>query len=451
MLTAEMAATRTEALTKADVAWLHADVPTNHFVVTTLAMLDEPPDAEKLKVMLSRRLDLHPRMRQVVEDPAVPLTGARWVTATHFDLDAHIHRVALPAPATKRELATFIGDLVGFPLDQTRPMWHVYAVEGPGSGGALVGRFHHSLGDGQAMVRMLLTLTDDTRDGWRKPIEQPRAGRARRRAHIRRSPIARLIGQLPRAPRLARDAVAGAGTIARLTLMDADTPTRLRGELGLLKAVAWTEPIPLSEVKRVAAFSGTTVNDVVVSAIAGGLGSYLRRHHAAVPGLRIRAMVPVDLRAAEDTRMTGNRFSLVFLELPVVVGDAWERLMRVKLEMDRIKLSFEPIAGWILVQGLGFLPPSLEHAVTGFYADKATVVLTNVIGPKRPLYLAGTPLRQMTFWEPQSGGIGVGISIYSYAGELTVGVGSDRNLVPRPEELTDDVTRAFAELERQAR
>ncbi|HYL08252.1 MAG TPA: wax ester/triacylglycerol synthase family O-acyltransferase [Candidatus Udaeobacter sp.] len=445
-----MAATRTETLTRADVAWLHADVPTNHFVISTLAMLDAPPDVERLKVMLTHRLPLHPRLRQVVAGGALPLAGARWVPAAHFDLDAHVHRVALPAPAGKAELARFIGDLTGLPVDLSRPMWHLYAVEGPGSGGALVGRFHHSLGDGQAMVRMLLTLTDDTPTGWKKPLRPARARRGARGAPTP-GPIARLIGGVPHAPRLARDVLAGAGTIARLTLMDGDWPTRLRGELGLLKAVAWTEPIPLEDAKRIAGLSGTTINDVVVSAIAGGLGAYLRAHGHDVAGMRIRAMVPVNLRPAGDTSMTGNQFSLVFLELPVGIADPWERLMRVKLEMDRIKSSLEPVAGWILVQGLGFLPPAFEHAMAAFYADKATVVLTNVIGPKRPLYMAGAPLRQMTFWEPQSGGLGVGISIYSYAGELTVGVGSDKNLIAKPEQLTDAVMRAFAELVRQAR
>jgi WS/DGAT/MGAT family acyltransferase len=400
--------------------------------------------------MLSHRLALHPRLRQVVADEPLPLGAARWVPATNFDLDAHIHRAALPAPAGKRELATFIGDLVGQPIDLSRPMWHLYAVEGPGSGGALVGRFHHSLGDGQAMVRMLLTLTDDTPGGWKKPLQRSRP-RRERHGERRPNPLSKLIGGLPRAPQLARDVIGGAGTIARLTLMDGDWPTRLRGDLGLLKAVAWTEPISLQEVKRIAACSGTTVNDVVVSAIAGGLGAYLHAHRHDVTGMRIRAMVPVNLRSADDTGMSGNQFSLVYLELPVGIGDAWERLMRVKLEMDRIKSSYEPIAGWILVQGLGFLPPVLEHAMAGFYADKATLVLTNVIGPRQSLYMAGTPLRQMTFWEPQSGGLGVGISIYSYAGELTVGVGSDRNLIAKPEELTSEVMRALAELARQAR
>lgn len=445
-----MSAPKVESLSKADAMWLHAEAPTNHFVITSLALLDAPPDVDRVKTMLAHRLELHPRLRQVVDDPSVSLSGAHWMPAKHFDLDAHIHRVALPAPAGKRELAAFIGDLVGQPIDLKRPLWHLYAVDGPGQGGALVGRFHHSLGDGQAMVRMLLTLTDPTPDGWQRAYT-PAAPRRRRRRSHRGSPITRLMGQLPHAPTLARKAVEGAGTLARLTLMDHDWPTRLRGELTLLKGVAWTDPMPLAAVKQTARGSGTTVNDVVVSVIAGGIGAYLRRHGIDVTGVRIRAMVPVDLRPPGDTGMTGNRFSLIYLELPVGVRDARERLMRVKLEMDRIKVSFEPAAGWILVRGLGLLPAALERVMSAFYADKATLVLTNVRGPEQQLYLAGAPLRQMTFWVPESGGLGIGISIYSYAGEVTVGVVSDRRLIADPEELTDDVTQALADLSAQVR
>jgi hypothetical protein len=124
--------------------------------------------------------------------------------------------------------------------------------------------------------------------------------------------------------------------------------------------------------------------------------------------------------------------------------------MRVKIEMDRIKASQEPLVGWLLVQGLGLLPAELERLASSFYAGKASLVLTNVIGPRRPIYMAGTPVRQMTFWEPESGGLGIGISIYSYAGEITVGVVSDRNLVSDPGQITAAVMRAFADLSKEA-
>ncbi len=434
-----------ELLSKADAAWLHADTPTNHFIVTSLALFDEPVDVDRLKDVMARRIAMHPRLHQVVSE--APVVGPRWMEAADFDVDAHVHRVALPHPRGKAELMTFIGDLVGQPIDVGRPLWHLYAVEGPGAGGALVTRLHHSLGDGHALVRVLLTLTDDTADGWkRKP---PRPGRRRSRSR----PRSRGFSALDAATGLPRLALRGAdwlGTLGRLTLMDPDPPSPLRGRLTMMKAVSWTDPIGLDAIKRVAAASGTTVNDVVVSAIAGGVGAYLRDITVDTRGLRIRAMVPVDLRTASDTRMTGNQFSLVYLELPVGAADPWERLMRVKIEMDRIKASQEPGVGWLLVQGLGILPPRAEHVVSSFYGAKASIVLTNVMGPRQRLYMAGVPIRQMTFWEPESGGLGVGISIYSYAGDVTVAVVADRRLVPEPERITRLVTRSFDELARVA-
>jgi len=428
-----------EALSRADLAWLNADEPTNHFVVTSLALFDERLDVDRFKSVLAARVGLHPRLTQVVAGTSNPILGARWVPATGFDLDAHIHRVAIARPGGTGELAAYIGDLVGRPIDLSRPLWESHIIDGPGAGTALVTRFHHSLGDGQAMVRMLLSLTDSTREGWRLPPARPRRPRRPQRKSQGR----------PALTALARQGLDAAGTLARLTLLDADPPTPFRGELTLLKRVAWSAPLSLASVKHVAHSTGTTVNDVIVSVIAGALGGYLRGHGQETRGLRIRAMVPVNLRAADDTRMTGNQFSLVYLELPMAVAGPLERLMRVKIEMDRIKASSEPAVGWLLVRGLGLLPARLEHATSAFYAGKASLVLTNVIGPDKAIYLAGSPVRQMTFWEPESGGLGLGMSIYSYAGEITVGAVSDRNLVARPSEITDGVEAEFAELQRQ--
>jgi diacylglycerol O-acyltransferase len=443
-----MAAFAPEALSRADAAWLHAEAPTNHFVVTSLALMDSPPDAERMKAVLRKRIGLHPRLVQLVAGPMLPFAPPRWVAAKRFDLDAHIHRVALPQPGGKAELAAFIGDLVGQPLDPGRPLWSLHLVEGLGGHGAVVGRFHHSLGDGQAMVRMLLTLTDGTPSGWKRRV-RTRAQRGDGNGSGRGT-VQWLAGNIFSLPALSRTAVDGAATLARLTLLGGDAPSPLRGRLGLLKAVSWTDPIPLAAVKRVAKALDATVNDVVVSSIAGGLGAYLRAAGGETRGLSVRAMVPVNLRPEDDVSMTGNRFSLVYLALPLGVDDPVQRLKKVKAEMDRIKLSLEPAAGWLLVQGLGFLPTQLEQVASKFYADKASLVLTNVIGPKSELYIGGDRIRQMTFWEPQSGGLGLGVSIYSYAGSLTVGVVADTNLVAAPEAMTAAVQRAFAALARRA-
>ena len=255
-----------------------------------------------------------------------------------------------------------------------------------------------------------------------------------------------LLSDPGRAARFLRSAVSAACTLARLSLLDPDPPTALHAAPGVLKRTAWSEPLQLSAVRSIARATGTTVNDVLVSVVAGGLGAYLRKREPGAHPPHIRAMVPVDMRPRKGPVAPGNRFSLVLLELPIAVRDAQERLMRVKIEMDRIKTSLEARVGWVLVSGLGLLPAALERPAAGFLANKATLVLTNVVGPRRRRYLAGSPIRSQTFWEPESGGLGLGVSIFSYAGQVILGAVSDANSVPRPRELVQAFERSFDEL-----
>src|SRR5579871_411258 len=173
-----MAETVAQPLTRADAAWLHAEAPTNHFVITSLALLDHPVDPLRVLAMLERRLDLHPKLRQVVVEPPLPGAPPRWKPAPDFDIRAHVHHVGLPEPSGRPELEEFAADLAGLPLDFGRPLWEVFLVDGPGPLGAVVSRFHHALGDGQAMVKMLLTLTDPTPGAWRRRPPAPRPHRA---------------------------------------------------------------------------------------------------------------------------------------------------------------------------------------------------------------------------------------------------------------------------------
>ena len=439
-----------ESLSRADAAWLHMETPTNPFVVTSLVLLDERLELARLREALRRKVPVLPRLSQRPVESGWLLAPPRWEHDPNFELDAHLHRVALPGAGGRAELEQLVGDLVGQPLDLQRPPWQTYLVEDYPGGSAVITRLHHCLGDGAALVQLQLALADTRRRGWQVPpaAPPPAAGGpggsgppvlARAAGALRD-----VIGDPGQAVGLLRQAAMGAGTLARLALLDPDPPTALRAAPGVLKRAAWSDPIPLPAVRRIARATGSTVNDALVSVVAGGLGAYLAG--AAAPARRIRAMVPVDLRPRTAPVAPGNRFSLVLLELPVGVRHPLERLMRVKIEMDRIKASVEARVGWVLLAGMGLLPAALERPAAGFFADKATLVLTNVAGPRRRLYLAGAPIRSQTFWEPESGGLSLGVSIFSYAGEVILGVVSDDRSVSRPSELTTAFERAFAEL-----
>jgi WS/DGAT/MGAT family acyltransferase len=233
------------------------------------------------------------------------------------------------------------------------------------------------------------------------------------------------------------------GEIARelvtaLALSD-DPPCLLRGALGTRKRVAWAEPLDLEEVKAVGRACDCTVNDVLMAAAAGALRDYMIERGEDPDGLTLRATVPVNLRPLEHARKLGNHFGLVFLELPVGEGNPVRRLERVAECMRELKNSRQAIVAYGLLAALGMAPTAMQEVALELFSRKATAVATNVPGPQQPLYLAGCAVRELMFWVPQTGSIGVGVSIMSYNGRVHFGLIADAKLIPDP----DAVIRRF--------
>ena len=238
-----------------------------------------------------------------------------------------------------------------------------------------------------------------------------------------------------RAVSAVQQGAASAGVLARLAAMPADPPTVFRGSLCTRKAAAWSEILPLDGIKAYSKRVGATINDVLLTAVAGALRNYVLRRGHDPDGLDIRAVVPVNLRPDHEIGELGNRFGLVFLALPIGVSDRQERLRVLKQRMDAIKRSSEAIVTYAVLNGIGMTSPAIESAAVQFFGSKATAVMTNVPGPRETLYLAGTPVRSLMFWVPQSARLGLGVSILSYDGQVRIGVASDTGLVPDPESI----------------
>jgi WS/DGAT/MGAT family acyltransferase len=233
---------------------------------------------------------------------------------------------------------------------------------------------------------------------------------------------------------LTRGAIAAA-TLAEVALMLPDPKTSLKGKLGFRKRVAWSEPIDLAGVKAAGQREGATINDVLVSAATGALRRYLRARGDDVSGLEIRAAVPVNLRPLDEAHKLGNQFGLVLAPLPVGIADPRRRLLETKRRMDELKSSMQPAVAFGMLNALGLAPPALQSVALDFFGAKSSLVLTNVPGPRQRLYLAGQRLERVMFWVPQSGRLGLGVSILSYAGEVMVGVVSDAGLIPDPQRI----------------
>lgn len=439
----------TQRFSLVDAAWLHMDEPTNMAVITGVIMFDDPLDFGTLKELIRARLLRVRRFRQRVREPLFGVGIPRWQDDPHFDLDAHLHRIALPAPHDQQALHELVGDLMSMPLDFNKPLWQYHLVENYQGGCALICRLHHSMADGLALVQVLLSLADDapipetttalsvaTRgNGARKRQGLARAAFQLARASTRQ--VAQTVVSREKMRETALLGASGSLALGKLLFTGPDTHSLFKGQCGVMKRVAWTRSLPLADAKYVAHVLGGTINDVLISAVTGALRRYLDARDMDTQDMNLRAIVPVNLRASGDLDLDslGNRFGLVFLSLPVGIQDPLLRMAVLKDRMDDIKRSPEALVAYGLLGAIGATPVAMERVINTIFGMKATAVMTNVPGPREPIYLAGNRIRGLMFWVPTPAQLGLGISIISYAGQVNVGINTDARLIPVPAEI----------------
>ena len=460
-----------------DATWLGMDESTNLMIINCVMLFDKQIDFDRLsETMRERLVEKFDRFSQRVIEAPPGIGRLYWEADPHFDIRSHIHHLALPAPGDDAALQGFIGQLMSEPLDRSRPLWRAYLIDNYGDGCSLYSRMHHAIGDGIALMRVLLSMTDPEPRirADREPVVTG-AGttgstpgllrttfRMAERATGAMISVARAANSDPeRAKETAREAVsmlkatgivaaATSVNLAKLVLMSKDRESVYRGALTPVKRIAWSKPIELERVTEIGTVTGATVNDILVACVAGGLRRYATAVDGQAPKRDIRATVPVNLRPPDAPLTLGNKFSLVYLALPISISDPYQRLYEVKRRMDALKRSPEPLLVYEILNVLGMIPGPVSRRASTWFASKATCVLTNVPGPREPVYLAGRRADRLMFWAPQSRGVGMGISIVSYAGEVTIGLMADEALVPEPARVVDEFHAEFDDLGRVA-
>ena len=460
-----MAEKKRESMASVDVAWLRMDRPSNLMVICGVLVLRERIGLAALRSTIRSRFLRFPRFRQ---RPVPTLRGFEWQSDEHFDLAYHVQRIALRRGAGDVELEALVSRLVSTPLDPDRPQWQFQLVENYGAGAAIVLRIHHCYADGIALIQVLLSMTDLEPTGAHAPAPSARKSI---RDEAGDDPLAQLIaplagalemaskagstllekgGELLRDPAkvlaLAEQGGALTAELARLALMREDSATRFKGRPGKPKRVAWAEPIPLAEVKAIGKALGCSINDVLLASVAGALRAYLAGRGDAVEGVVIRALVPVNLRPPSEAHRLGNKFGLVFLELPIGIANPVERLYAVRANMRALKGSYQPVIALGILAAMGAGPQVLQEQLLTMLAKNATAVMTNVPGPQQPLFFAGARIERLMFWVPQSGDIGMGVSIMTYAGEVQFGLITDKALCPDPEHVIENFAPEFEKL-----
>jgi WS/DGAT/MGAT family acyltransferase len=444
-----------------DSIWLAMDRPHNLMVIVSVLFLGAVPDWDEVSRLVDTRVvQRYPVFRQRVE-PAGRLRGRpHWVEDEDFDLTRHLRRATLTGRGDDAALQRYMEQHVSTPLDPRHPLWEMHLVDGHGSGAAIFCRTHHSLADGLALARVLLSLTDEEPTGspasptppvspistTASPAEAASAGTGKTRpgAHgpasvvlgLGRAVIGETVGwRTPAGLRhTTRLAVRTTQVVSDL-LLSHNPANPLSGAPDVPKRIAWTGPLPLDGAKAMGRLAGATVNDVLLSAMAAALRSY--QEVRDLEPVDLMTMVPVNLRDLDAPLPAelGNAFTLVYLRFPSATAAPLARLAETKRRMDWLKDSPEIALTHLLMDVIGRVGRGLDRPVIDFFANKALGVTTNVIGPRERRRLAGVPLLGVLGWVPGSGTHTVGVCIFTYAGTVRVGVITDATLVPDPERL----------------
>ena len=464
-----------ERMSKVDTAWLRMDSPVNLMMIVGVWILRPGITREALAQRVQEKLLPY---RRFLQTPRQDATGAHWAEDTGFSLDRHVvtHRLERRKGQSERAaLQARAGMLAMVPMNPAHPLWQFELIEDYDGGSALIARIHHCIADGIALISVMMSLVDGGNEPPRRKSRPRKAGLeaaedwvadtlirpfgdiaaraldaagggAARSLALLASPQQGLGESLGQAMDVARLGGQLASDLAALALMPDDSPTRLKGQPVGEKRVAWCEPIPLDEVKAIGKGLNCSVNDVLLSCVAGAIASYLRRHGEDPAGKEIRAMVPINLRPMEEAWKLGNRFGLIPLVLPIGIDNPIERVYAVRSRMGALKGSLQPLLTFGLLSVAGLLVKPAQDAMLSLFGRKTTAVMTNVPGPGEKLKFCGATLEQSMFWVPQTGTVGLGVSILSYGGGVQFGVIADSALCPDPQQIIDAFEPEFAQL-----
>ncbi|MGH3506609.1 MAG: wax ester/triacylglycerol synthase family O-acyltransferase [Nocardioidaceae bacterium] len=462
-----------------DTIWLNMDRPNNLMVIVSLMFLEKAPSWERVvSVIQDRLVDRYPVFRQRPVTRRWGLGQPRWADDPDFVLDRHFRRVTLAPPGDEATLRRHLDSRLHLPLSREHPLWEAELIEGFGDGAVLMCRFHHALADGIALTDVLLSMTDASPDEAASPSERYTSAKspqgtpdARHAIELHGTPVDLLdlartaVGTsialarkgvstvlgAPRLlrPRLAADALTRAAKTGQVveSLIASQTPdSPLGGTPWPRKHAAWSQAFPLAALKQVGRMADATLNDVLMSAVAGAMFRY-QADHGADP-VDLVTMVPVNVRPPGEPlpRELGNRFALVFFTFPSSFGAPIARLAETKRRMDWLKGSPEAMLTFSLISAIGRAPSRIERPVVDYFANKAVGVTTNVMGPKQARYLAGSEITGILGWVPGSGKHTVGVCIFTYADTVRVGFMVDAESVPDADALVTAFEQVLGEL-----
>lgn len=450
-------------LTGVDIAWLRMDSPTNLMIINAMIITEYMEFKDFRNTIVNRFL----RFPRFLTRPAQVSGEHVWEKDPYFDISNHVKRVALPGLADKQALQSYLADQVSVPFDDSKPLWQVLFVDNYTDGKAIILRVHHCYADGLALISVFNSITDGSANvapftvaqaasNEESPAEQnyewPKYQRLIDSATERAERYAKLAKKLSGegvsilrdqdAMRgIVGDGVRAAAELAQLATMPADPKRTFKGKLGVRKTCAWSEPVSFDKFHGIAKVVGCKINDLLLSCVAGAFREELIRAGEEPDGRRVHVTLPVNIRPLEKTDVSenpddlGNQFGTVFAGLPVDIENPLERVYKIKHDMIALKQSLQPALSYGILYAAGMLPKSMQKALTESFGNKTSAVLSNVPGPRESRFIAGSRIKEQMFWVPQTGDLGIGLSIISYGGQIQFGIVGDARILPNPERI----------------
>jgi WS/DGAT/MGAT family acyltransferase len=427
-----------ERLSGLDTSFLHLERSGAHMHVASVSIFEgEAPTHQEFRDHIGSRLHLVPRFRQKLR--FVPFAQSRpvWVDDPHLNLDYHVRQTALPAPGSDEQLRNLASRIFSQQLDRSKPLWELWLVENlTGNRFAIVGKSHHALVDGVSGVDITTVLFDldpepqgtpDKAPPWLaspEPTDMQLLSEALRERVTSPKEIYRGFRAALRGP---RQVLQGIGATSKAVTAGMSAPDSVFNvEIGPHRRFQMTQA-DLDDLKRVKDAHGGTVNDVILSIVAGALGKYLRARGHETEELTLRAMVPVSVRATDEHGALGNRITAMFAPLPVWCEDPVERLHLMSAEMGDLKTSGQAVGAEILTKLTDFAPSTIASQAARLQPAQRffNLVVTNVPGPQFPLYVLGRKMESIFPMVPLARRQALCVGIMSYNGQVNFGLVGD--------------------------
>ncbi|UZE96772.1 WS/DGAT domain-containing protein [Alkalimarinus alittae] len=500
-----MSTEASEPISGVDIAWLRMDTPTNLMIINSMLIIDKL-DFDEFKTTVRNRFLAFSRFKK---HPVCHAGQYFWELDPYFDIDNHVHKVALTGRADKAALQAYLADQLTVAFDPSKPLWQIHFVENYIDGVAAILRVHHCYADGISLVSVFNSITDSSPNikpftggdvsvtsadtlgrestnasdtaplsdkevfkqtaSSQKETETGQEGQERSQESagpddiypwpLYQQFIDNAVNWVEKYTRVglkaseegvhllrdpdvvkayANDCLKMVSEVGKLALLPPDPETSLKGPLGARKKCAWSEPVSLDYIKDVANGLGCKINDLLMSCVAGALREKMQESGDDVEGHTVHVTVPVNIRpatSASEHNTLGNYFGTVFVPLPVGIANPIERVYKLKHDMIALKKSFQPGVSFGLLFAAGLMPKQVQKPLMDIFAKKTSAVMSNVPGAKESRYFAGAKIKEQMFWVPQTGGVGLGLSIISYAGQVQFGLIGDAKLFPNPDRI----------------